>query len=333
MKQPITDKLLVVRLSIKSYLGRSKAPDVEQEVESNHNATSGSVSVNVHHLPKEYTKPIQRVSAMIRTWFYTHTLPWEDGGLRVVPVEKYHELKDAIDRMTINEWEPAVTRILDDYHSIKADAKHRLGSLFDEYKFPTQDELDAKFSVEIQTGTISNVDDVRIIGMDAEQVEQIKTEMETRYAEQIKFASDYLLSQVNDVLSDMEHRLSKDPKGVKYKSLLDRVDKLIETAPSLNITKNIDLDNILSGLADSVKDIDSARLKNDEKARKRLLGRAKALLKELRTMKEPAPESYDLDMRDNRPDDQETPQASTDDIEHKEPAVVNAGDDLDNMFG
>jgi len=277
----VVEDMVLVKLKISAWLGSVRMKKAEETVESKHGAEAGTVDVKVKQLAKEYQAPIQHGMNVLRQYWYEHTLPWEDGGWRICPSEKYPKLMAEVAKMRKELWEPPVNRLLDNIDQVRKEAKKRLGDLFDERRFPTSENLADKYDVEITTTSVQRVGDIRIDGLAEEAMREIKNEVAQRYDAQVKKAMSEVIGRMREVINSVIERMDKNPKGTKYKGLWDQVKRMVEVLPQLNITNDKKITKIIDQVKAEIASVSTIALRESDQVRQDVKKKAKGIMADL----------------------------------------------------
>jgi len=100
---------------------------------------------------REHTSPVRQllhaVSAVYQ-YHKTHTLPYQDRGARLLPVDNYERYRDAM-RKLIDEVDTQRRKVMPDYAKHVADDMALRGARASIDDYPTADEFDASLSLKV----------------------------------------------------------------------------------------------------------------------------------------------------------------------------------------
>jgi hypothetical protein len=88
MSEKITEKAILVTLNIGQYTGKKQDRRAEATVDTAFN-THDAGTYRKATITKDSLQEIATLVNEIRTYFYTHTLPWTDEGKRLKGMEDY----------------------------------------------------------------------------------------------------------------------------------------------------------------------------------------------------------------------------------------------------
>ena len=96
----IVSNLVRVKLVIGgNSSGTLTANELSEETARLHGADAKSMKTSLTWMPSEYRKSLSGATSSLRAGFNSRTLPWEDGGYRVIPADRYQELVDFVGRI------------------------------------------------------------------------------------------------------------------------------------------------------------------------------------------------------------------------------------------
>lgn len=278
-KQPehIVSTLVRVKLTIGgNSSGQVKAKELARESAAAHGADEASITSAVKWLPKEYRSLLGGAASALRTGFNSRTLPWEDGGFRVIPADRYNDLQGFISefRQTFDE---AVTKIGDNWDAILADAKKRLNGALKLVTLPSREQFLAGFRVDMDSSCVVAPSDIRIMGLDEVAISRIREQNAKEYGARIEAGVQQLVAQLSELLTDLASRNEKDEqKGIRYDGWAKWAKKTVATVRPLNITKNRALDALLAQVESIAASIDPKALRDSAAARLEIRKKAKA---------------------------------------------------------
>jgi uncharacterized protein YozE (UPF0346 family) len=232
----IANKCLLATLNISQWTGRKLDKKATGTVEATH-ATTGKVG--------NYTKKllpgaaelaeVSRLAGAIRTFFYTQSLPWHTDGSRIISNANYLEFTAKF-RAHKSEFDHSVSEFLTAYPMLRAQAKAKLGDLFNETEYPTVSGLAQRFACDVSFMPVPDIGDFRVEILDSE-----KRAFLDSMATVERNAMRDCWSRLHDVTSKAAAKLS-DPTAIFRDSLLENVLEMCALLPRLNITDDSDLE-------------------------------------------------------------------------------------------
>lgn len=268
----IVSSLVKVKLTIGCSGGKVRANELSKETAQAHGASERDISTSVKWMAKEYRAMLGGAHSRLRTSFNSRTLPWEDGGYRVVPASQYNALCDAV-AAAAEAFRQTGETITDHWDAVMDEAKARLNGAFAKLAIPTKEEFAAKMHYAMNSDVVTATADMRIEGLGEATVERIRKQAEANYAERIENAVAGMLADLTNLLTDLVARCEKDKqKGTRYEGWAGWAKRTVKFMRPLNLTNDARLSQMLDrvqALADEVgKDADSVR--EDDKTRRKV---------------------------------------------------------------
>jgi ribosomal protein S13 len=280
----LQERTVLACLHIGVWSGMMKDQDVNEEVATKHNADvkdAGSYSKRL-----VARKHLHGVSSKAHVISRTHrllTLPWEDGGVRILSTKTYVAYGEQM-RMARLAFDAAVLEFQANLPNYIEDAKRNvLGTMFKPEDYPTADEVVKKFWVDVEIKPVPKAADFRAELSDAATKAIIK-DIEKRTDERLAKAMNDVFERVIDVTQHMVERLRayKPVEGARTENnfrdtLVWNISELAKLLPDLNITGDSRIDELQAQLDDLtensptlLRDSEALRLKTADKAEKLL---------------------------------------------------------------
>jgi len=241
----ITDlksKVMLSSVTISTWHARRFDEKVTEEVEKTHQAR-GIGRFNKRLLPEHAPSYAEVVSIgnRIRTYYYAHTLKYDQLGVRLLPTMIYMEVAERM-RALKDEFDLATSVFLTDYLDLKARAQAEMNSLYNEADYPTLAELTGKFGVKL---SVLPFPDASQFGVDlpADVLTNIRTEIDQHVLESIKSANNDLVGRLFEAVSTMANRLYTS-NNVRL-DVGNQVRELCALLPKLNFSDDPKLTHIL----------------------------------------------------------------------------------------
>lgn len=244
----ISEKAMLVSLSIKQWTARKFDRQITEEVNSNHNSKDAG-RFNKLLIAKERLSPIVNAANAIRIFHYNNTLAWADEGDRLLPVANFFEYSTKINALK-DEFERATKDFIDDYHLIIDEARHSLNGLFNPMDYPSN--ISDRFAVRFSFMPVPDSNDFRI-NISKEELDGMRAKMNIEVNSRLENATSGLKDKLRDQLIYMRDRLA-DPNGIFRDSLFSNLDALTDLAPKLNVTSDKMIDNLIIGMREISND-------------------------------------------------------------------------------
>lgn len=273
--------LVTVKMTIHSWSGQTADKNAAQAVELQNKAEEGSVRAIVLLLPKSWCRRLDTAAARLRAQWDAMSLPWEDGGWRVIHAARYEAVMEGASKQII-EYQRISDNLVQNYPRLRKEAAKRLGGLYDEDAFPTTREVEGMFGANIYQRPIVAGEDVRVQGLSEHAVETMRHSIEEQLAQQINTALVALTSQLRSLLTDALDRYDKDDqKRVRYKGLQTRVNRTCDTMQTLNITGSPEVNTLIENVREVLTKVDPTILREDTGKKNKAKKEAKSVLKDL----------------------------------------------------
>ncbi len=228
------DKAMIANLNIRSWTARKHDRAISDEVDSNHGAKDGG-RYNKLLIDKAALDPLAKHAGQTRDYHYKMTLPWGDNGDRLLPAQSYLEYTKAM-RSYKNDGETLTRTFVAAYPNLVADARGRLGTLYDASDYPPVSDIAGRFGVNVGFLPVPDAKDFRVDVGD-EALAEIKRSINDSVAERQAGAVKECWTRLNDVVGKLHVMMLKD-KPIFRDSIVSNVTDLIELLPKLNITND-----------------------------------------------------------------------------------------------
>ncbi|MBN9235117.1 MULTISPECIES: hypothetical protein [Phyllobacteriaceae] len=277
-------RAVVVSLHITQWSGRRLDRQITDEVNREHGASADAGRFNKLLLPKEALQPIQSIVSATRAEFDKRTLPWMDGGGRIMNAAAIMA-NDRWLSLQKQKFMDAVGEFIASYPELVRSAPDRMSGLFKDADYPTVDSLRDRYSMELRKLPVPTPEDFRV-SMSEAQADVIRADIERQVREGAATAVRDVYRRVADVAGRMAERLTAyrpaarkgdQTEGAFRDSLVLNVRDLIEVLPMLNITG----DPELTAMVDRLRPLaawDAQVLRENEGVRKDVAAEAKKIL-------------------------------------------------------
>lgn len=272
---------LLVSLNISVYSGRKKDSHTQAEVVAAHGSGSSraaSVYKSLFADCKELDD-ITKFQARARMRHYQMTLPWNDGGLRLLPTKALLEYKKEMNRFE-EEFYRLVDIFLAKYDTLVAAAAFKLGTLFDRSEYPESVQLKRKFAFDLAFTPLPVAGDFRL-DIESEVQEELAQQYEARLEAQVAQAQQDAWTRLYEALSRIKDRLTLDDNGKRrtfHDTTVTNAQELCELLTQLNVANDPSLEKARAQLEDAMMDIDPKELRKEEGLRLITLQKVSATL-------------------------------------------------------
>ena len=281
----ITEKGMLVRLSITQWTARKHDKKITNEVAHAHNASADAGRYNKTLLAKSALEKVSQAATAVREFHYENTLPWRDDGARILPCANYQPYTDKM-RSLKRAFESEVRDFLANYSAYVDDARVRLNGMFNEADYPPDYEVERRFSFETLIYPLPAAQDFRVTLAD-EELATIKADIENSVTQAASAAMGDLWQRVHDNVKHMHDRLSiyqvEDGKTKNrfHDTLVTNLRDLVELLPRLNLTGDARLEEMRQRLAKELCAEDPQTLRENEAARASVASAADQILRDM----------------------------------------------------
>jgi hypothetical protein len=267
-------RAMLATMTISLWTAMRKDDAVAKEVDKQHNANKAGL-YRKFLVPKEALEGCHDAARALREHHYKHTLPWADGGTRLLPTKLY------------SAYDQEFNKLRDDYY-IKIDefvtlyrttlistAQAQLGSLFNPKDYPDASEIRSKFGVQLDLAPVPSEADFRV-DIGAGEIKRIQAALSAQLDQRQKAAVDDAWRRICDVVGNVHVRLSAE-RPVIRESLADHVQELARLLPALNFNDEPLLMSVSQRISDDLI-LDLALLRKSELERDKIARKAQAIL-------------------------------------------------------
>lgn len=245
----IQEVAVLVDLSISTFRDLKVSRELTDRTANLAKADSKMVSSRVRLLPVGALSEIEQADRKLRAIHDGLTVPWFRGAHALLPVASYESYLARMDQAK-RERAEKVEEFIKAYRGNIREAREMLGDAFDESLYPSADAIRDSFAVQIDWCSIPSGTN----GSGAHA--QVADAMLEANAQRVKVAMSSSLTRLVTELRDLITAL----KAKKFHaSAVENLRRVLEVAPSFNLTGDEDLAKLLDGLAKELPDADMIR--------------------------------------------------------------------------
>lgn len=270
----ITDlksKVMLSSVTISAWVARRYDGKVTEEVEKNHQA-AGIGRFNKRLLPAHAPSyaEVLSIGNRIRSYYYGHTLKYDQLGVRLLPTSIYMEVADRMRAMK-DEFDLAVSVFLTNYLDLKEQARAEMHTLYIEADYPSLAELSGKFAVKL---SVLPFPDASQFGVDLpnDVLTNLRTEIDQHVFASIQTANNDLVGRLYEAVSMMANRLYSS-NNVRL-DVANQVRELCDLLPKLNFSDDPKLTHILTQAKTHLATHTGAELKESNVLRSQVAAKA-----------------------------------------------------------
>jgi len=286
----LSERAMLATLRISSWGGMMHDQDVTDEVNSSHKAAKEAGRYNKRLVAHKFFAGVSQAHNNARRVHRMLTLPWEDDGTRILSNTGYIDYMAKMRACRLKA-EDEVKLFLADPDPYIAEAKQRLGTMFNISDYPSADALKEKFGFDIEVHGMPEAKDFRAKLSDASTKSIIK-DIERRTNERLQNAMNDLFKRVEEKVRNLADRLreyqpSKDgtkAEGRIRDTVITHIRELaIDVLPVLNVTDDPRITALQQQLLSELVEHSPEILRADSKVRAQTISKADKILKKVQS--------------------------------------------------
>lgn len=275
----IQQQAMLVNLGIAYWTANASDESVVERI-----SRSTKSEQDQHAYRKILVKPdaineVKAVRSRARAYHFSKTMPWIDGGTRILPAHFYKEYQEKMKEFR-NEYEAAAAKFCRAYSALKGEARKRLGDLFKDDDYPSESSLRSKFSWDIKFLPIPSGNDWRVAGLNSKDEAEMKKQVEEQVVAAMVAASRDLMKRLMEVVSDLAGAM-KDSKSTFRNSIVGNIKEMVALVRSMNIMGDEKLEAVCKEVEKTLVKLNADELREDKKKRKEAADDADAILKKM----------------------------------------------------
>ena len=271
----LSDRALLVQLSISQWTARKYDKKVTNQVAVSHGTSSSVGRYNKSLLPmNDYLDRVHKKTTYIREKFYTNTLPWGMEGTMMLPTSNYLAFMTEF-RKEKNDWMTLVNDFTSNYGQLKDDAKRVLASLYEEADYPSQSDIERKFKMDMAIFPVPSTDFRCQIASD--ELTRIQQDVEARVANAQAEAMKEVWNRLYDRVKHMAEKLA-DPKAIFRDTLVENLQEQCKMLTRLNFMDDPNLESLRQQVEGTLASHHPDALRNDPDLRRDTAAEAKAIM-------------------------------------------------------
>lgn len=279
----LSDRALLVQLSISQWTARKYDKKVTQDVASTHGVTTAAGRYNKVLLPmNDYLDRVHKKSTLIRTKFYENTLPWGIEGTMMLPSANYLKFVTEF-RKEKGEWQYLVDEFERNYPQLKMDAQRLLNGMYNEEDYPDERDIGRKFKMDMAIFPVPATD--FRVSIASDELTRIQQDVEARVKDAGQQAMQEVWNRLYERVKNMAEKLA-DPKAIFRDTLVENLREQCDMLTRLNFADDPNLEAMRSEVeANLLKHPDA--LRNDPDLRRDKAAEAKAIMDKMSSFMNP----------------------------------------------
>ncbi len=273
----IQSSAVLVELSISAWTGRKQDKQVSEEIDAaKHTKAKAGNYMKRLMAGTPHLDNVQKLVTGMRVWHYEQTLPWSDGGARLLPMKNFFDYKATLSNYE-TQFNDAVESFLIDYPTLVSAAAFQLGDLFNYDEYPDVDKVRDKFKFRYVFLPVPDTNDFRI-DMDEQQKADLENQYKNFYDNKLSEAMQEAWNRLHDCVTKMSEKLADAPtpritkEGEIYTQIFR--DTLITNAvdlcgllTKLNVTNDPKLEAIRRRLEATVTGVEAKEVRENNTIR------------------------------------------------------------------
>lgn len=260
---------MLVELNIRTYNGRRKDKETQEEVTESKGAKSKRAASVTKSLFAECAEldAITKFQATVRTRHYALTLPWLDGGARLLPTAKLLAYQQEMNEYAA-QFNELVDRFVERFDTLVSAAAFQLGGLFNRAEYPSKESVRERFSFNTTFLPLPTSGDFRL-DIEAEVQRDIIERFEKSAGEMLAKAQRDTWERLYDVLTRISTRLTDvDGKPQRiYDTVVTNATELCDLLPAFNVTGDHKLEQARARLNDALVGVEPDDLRKSAAVR------------------------------------------------------------------
>lgn len=274
----IKDRAVLVRFIDRVWMGGAIDSAVGEKVRQDAHAKADTGHYWKRLVPKAAIRPRANAGNAARAFHISNTLPWMEGGVRILPVANFREYMTGM-RKLIDAARAEEKKFVKEYPHWIDEAKRSHGKLFNAAHFPPASEIAHRFGIDVDVIPMPNIADWRV-ELDAEQMKALRAEAEKRMATIQAEGIAEMYERLQKLLDHLAKKLD-DGEATFRNSTIDNIKKLVVLLNRLNVTGNKELEAIRKDTEAKLAGVTADTLREDPVARSKAAKDARAIMKKM----------------------------------------------------
>ena len=223
-------RAMLVCLNISHWTARKLDKRVSEDAIKRYGIERGLGRYNKSLVDKRATAAIASVVNEARAVYFAYTLPWQDGGNRLLPAKAFAKFTEKMRNLRW-DFEREVAIFVADYDGHVERARIGLGDIFNEADYPPASEIADKFAFNTSIMPMPDADDFRVTLSD-DVLQGVRAALVGEIETRTKTAHNDLVGRVNEVLTTMATSLRHMTRRRASASSATRSSAMSPSSPS-----------------------------------------------------------------------------------------------------
>jgi hypothetical protein len=264
----IGSNAMLIDLNISVWTGRKMDKKVSEEIDATKSTKARAGNYHKKLLAgSDKLEKVQKIVTAVRSWNYQQTLPWSDGGSRLLPMKNFFNYKETLNNFE-NQFNQAVDEFIAEYPQLVSGSAFTLGELFDRGEYPTADSLKEKFRFKFVFSPVPDAGDFRIQVEDEAKAE-LEQQYKSYYEQKLADAMADAWTRLHETLTHISERLDYTDENKKkfWDSTITNATELCTLLTSLNITDDPKMEQARQKLEKALSGVDASDIRESEAIR------------------------------------------------------------------
>jgi hypothetical protein len=275
----IGSNAMLIDLNISVWTGRKMDKKVSEEVDASKGTKARAGNYHKKLMAgSNKLENIQKIVTAVRAWNYQQTLPWSDGGSRLLPMKNFFNYKETLNNFE-NQFTRAVDEFIEEYPQLVSSSAFTLGDLFDRGEYPTADSLKDKFKFKFVFSPVPDAGDFRIEVEDSAKAE-LEAQYKSYYEQKLADAMADAWTRLHETLTHISERLDYTDENKKkfWDSTITNATELCSLLSNLNVTNDPKLEDARQKLEKALSGIEPSDVRESEAIRTSVKSKVDAIL-------------------------------------------------------
>lgn len=275
----LSEKAMLVSVSFSFWTGKTKDSKVTNEVIVTKKSARDAGAWLTNLVSKHDLRNVESARSKVRETHYKYSLPWMDGGLRILPSAMFMKYSEEM-RKAVAEHEKALAAFLREYPTIVSHAKKRLGGLLDGKCLPSVSEVRRKFAIGQDILPIPAAGDFRC-ELSSDQANTIRK----RVAESIESMTERAVSNIWEQFTQLIEKIEKtmkEPKRIFRDTLISNLKDFCELIPKMNLTDDNRLESLRKEAIAKLAELKPIDLRESKADRRKAHKSAKEIMEKIK---------------------------------------------------
>jgi hypothetical protein len=257
---------MLANLSVRCWGAARNDKKISSEVAKTHSVDAkraGKYRKNAINVEAPTYEAVKAAATELRAKHSEFTLPWSQDGARILTTTMFEQYSREM-RTLRTKFDQAVQAFVEDYPTLKVDAKIELNGMYNEADYPA--DIREKFGVEVGILPLPEAEDFRV-SLPETAVRQIKDDIQAEMKRAAHVAMQEPYERLYSHITRMVQRLS-DPKAVFRDTLVSGLVDLCAILPGLNLTRDPQLDVLRQRAEQMIAHVSAQELRDNPAVRR-----------------------------------------------------------------